>query len=98
MLVSFGITEVNQQTIAHVAGDVAVETLDDALATRVKALDDLAQIFRIEASRQGGGTDQVAKHYGEVAALALGFVHRGGLPGRCRRGTRRRRQSGNRLH
>jgi hypothetical protein len=60
----------------------------------VIAADDLAQIFRVEACRQGCRADQVAEHHRQLPPLRLGG---GGRPSRRR--LRRRRtlaESGNR--
>ena len=67
--------EVDENAVADVVADMAVEAPDDLGAGLLVAADHLVQIFRVHARGQRGGADHVAEHHGQLATL--GFAARG---------------------
>src|SRR6516162_694970 len=64
-----GITEVDQEPVAHIPGYKAAIRVDDGGNGSVVAGDQVAQIFRIKPRREWSGTDKVAKHHRELPTL-----------------------------
>jgi hypothetical protein len=73
VLVRPRIAEIDEHAVAHVFGDIAVEPCDRLGDAFLIPTDDVAQILRIEPSRQRCRADQVAKHDRELAALGAGI-------------------------
>jgi hypothetical protein len=72
------IAEINENAVAHVFGDKAVEMAHGIGGGAVIRGDDLAQILRIELRRQRGRADQIAEHYRQLAAFSIGsYGYRG---------------------
>jgi hypothetical protein len=69
VLVRLRIAEINQDAVAHVAGDKPAKTLDNLCDTAMIGADDPAQILGIEPRRQGHRPDQVAKNHRQLAPL-----------------------------
>src|SRR6516165_11653692 len=67
------IAEINQHAVAHKPGDEAVEPGDDFRDGAVISSDDLAQILGIEARRECGRANQVAKHHCKLPTFGLGL-------------------------
>jgi hypothetical protein len=65
------IAEVDQQPIAQILGDVAVEALDDLSTDALVGTDDLTEIFWVELRRERCRVDQVTKQHGELPAFGL---------------------------
>src|SRR5215813_10592337 len=63
------VAEIDQDAIAHVFRDKAVEPRDDLGDGAVIRANDLAQIFGIELRRERGRADEIAEHHRELAAL-----------------------------
>jgi hypothetical protein len=68
--------EIGQDAVAQELGNVPLEPADDLGAGSVIGAHDLAQVLRIQARRQLGRADQVAKQNGELAAFGLGRPRR----------------------
>ena len=64
--------EVDQEPITQVLGDVAPEALDDPSCGLLVGADDVAQLLRIQPSRQCRRAYQVAEHHRQLAAFAFG--------------------------
>jgi hypothetical protein len=64
--VGFRISEIDQNPVAHVFRDEAVEGADHFGGALMIGGDDLAQVFRIESRRQRRRADQIAEHHGEL--------------------------------
>ena len=65
-----GIAEVRQDAVADQPRDEAARLFDDPAARAVVGVDQVAQIFGIEAHRQCRRPDEVAEHDGDLAPLA----------------------------
>jgi hypothetical protein len=65
------VAEVDQDAVAHVFGDKAVELADRFGDSAMIRSDDLAQILRIEPRRKRGRVDEVAEHHRELPPLGL---------------------------
>ena len=65
------IAEINENAVAHVPGDEAIEPGDDFADRTVICADDLTQILGIEPSRELGRTDQIAEHHRQLPALSI---------------------------
>jgi len=63
------IAEINENAVAHVPGDEAIEPGDDFANGVVICADDLTQILGIEPSRELGRTDQIAEHHRQLPAF-----------------------------
>jgi hypothetical protein len=61
--------------------DIASIALDHGAGRFLIAAHDRLQVFRVEARRQLGGTDQIAEEDGELAPLAFGRGWRLGCRG-----------------
>ena len=70
VLMGLGIAEIGQHSVAHVLGDEAAGLGDEIGAAAVVCADDLAHILGVEARREGGRTDQIAEHDGELTAFS----------------------------
>jgi hypothetical protein len=66
-----GIAEVNEQPISQVLSDMPLIPVNDLGTRRLVGPHDLAQLFGIELSGEGGGAHQVTKHDGELATLGF---------------------------
>ena len=71
VLVSFGIAEVDQYSIAHVLGDKPGEARDRIGDAAVIGADNLSQILGIEALRQRRRADEIAEHHGQLPTLGV---------------------------
>jgi len=71
ILVRLRIAEINQDAVAHVAGDKPAKPLDDPCDAAMVGADDPAQILGIEPRGQRRRADQVAEHHGQVPALCI---------------------------
>lgn len=70
MLVHPGPAEIDQQTVPHQLGDVAIEPLDLGGDRAPVGAQDLAHLFGIEPDRQLGRADQIDEHDREMTAIA----------------------------
>src|SRR5204862_5463947 len=61
VLMRLRIAEINENAVAHVPGDEAIEPGDDFADGAVISADDLTQILGIEPSRELSRADQVAE-------------------------------------
>jgi hypothetical protein len=91
VFVGLRVAEVDEQPVAEVLGDVVVKAGDHLGAGGLVGAHHLAEFLRVEASGQGGRTDQVAEHHGKLATLSLRDQGRPALGGdrgsfRCRLG------------
>jgi hypothetical protein len=85
------VAEIDQDTIAHVLGDKAIEPGDNLGGGAVIRGDDFAQILELEPRRQRGRADEVAEHHGQLPAFGIGscrWRHRGGRRLATRHGNR----------
>ena len=73
ILVRLGIAEIDENAIAHVAGDDALIATDDLRDASVISTDHSAQVLRIEAGRKRRRAHQVANHHSEMTALGSVF-------------------------
>ena len=79
VLVGAGIAEVHHEAIAQGLGNMAFEPAQ-RLRTRILiGAENITEILGIEALRQRGRSDQIAKHHGELAALGLGHQASGAV-------------------
>src|SRR5262249_39780492 len=90
VLVGLGVTEVDQNAVAHVLRHEATEALYRVGDALLVGGDDLSQIFGVHASREGRGADEVGKHHRHLAALGVVFG-RGAWGTRCGRCVKGRR-------
>ena len=65
------VAEIDQDTVAHVLGDKAIESGDDSGDRAVIGGDDLAQILGVEPRGQRGRADQIAEHHRQLPAFGL---------------------------
>ena len=65
------VAEINQNTVAHVFRDKAVEARDDLGDGAVIGGDDLAQILGIEPRRERGRADEIAEHHRQLPAFGV---------------------------
>src|SRR5262249_5887167 len=65
------VAEVDQQAIAEILRDMALEAGDHLGTGRLIGPHDLAQVFRIELTRQARRVHQVTKQHRELAAFSL---------------------------
>ena len=66
VLMRLRVAEIDQDAVAHVLGDKAVELGDDLGDGAVIRGDDLAQILGIEPRRERGRADQIAEHHRQL--------------------------------
>jgi hypothetical protein len=66
------IAEINQDSVAHIAGDKPAKTLDDLCDAAMVSADDPAQILGIEPRGQRRRTDQIAEHHRQLSPLCFG--------------------------
>src|SRR5262245_37974208 len=59
------VAKVDQQTIAEILGDVALEALDDLSTGLLIGAYHLTVVFRIELTGKAGRVDQIAEQHGE---------------------------------
>ena len=74
--------EVDENAVADVVADMAVEPSDDLGAGSLVPSDQLVQVFGVHARGQRGGADHVAEHHGQLATFGLA-ARAGGRTG-CR--------------
>jgi hypothetical protein len=67
-----GVAEVDQEPIAEVLSNVAIEAGDHLPASALIGPHQLAQLLGIKAFSEGGRTHEVAKHHRQLATLGLG--------------------------
>src|SRR5712692_8208394 len=87
VLVSDRVAEVDEEAVAEILGDVAVEAIDHSGADFLIAANDLAQDLGVEPRREIRRANEVTKHDGELPALG-----RTGRPGALRQRRLRRQQ------
>jgi uncharacterized protein YunC (DUF1805 family) len=63
VLVCLRIPEIDQDAVAHVAGDKPAKSLDNLGDAAMVSADDSAQILGIEPRGQGRRADQIAEHH-----------------------------------
>jgi hypothetical protein len=79
VLARLGVAEVDEDAVARISGDVAVEALGGARARFLVTGEDLPEILGIERLGQRRGADDVAEHHRHVAAVGgTQTVRRGG--------------------
>src|SRR5215472_6055303 len=84
-LVCTRIAEIDEDAVAHVLGNEAVERGDSFADRAMIGSNDLAEILGIEPRRERGRADQIAEHHRQLSAFGFG-AHR-----------RRRQRGGRRL-
>src|SRR5262245_12471371 len=67
-----GIAEVNQQSVADVAGEIPLKAADRFRAGLLIGEHHLTQVFGVEPFRERGRAHQVTEHHGELASF--GYV------------------------
>ena len=72
VFMGLGIAKVDEQAIAEILGNVPVHALDHLSTGVLVGAHDLAEVFRVELTREAGGIHKVAEHDGELAALGIG--------------------------
>jgi hypothetical protein len=65
------VAEIDQDAVAHVVGDEAVEPGDDLGDGAMIGGEDLAQILGIEPRREPGRPYQIAEHHRELPSFGL---------------------------
>ena len=66
-----GITEIDQQAVAKVLGDVTVEAGDHLRARVVVGPDDLAPLFGVEPTSERRRPDEVAEEHGQLSPFTM---------------------------
>jgi hypothetical protein len=66
------VAEIDQDTVAHILGDKAVEPRNDLGDGAMIRADDLAQNLGIEARRELGRADQITEHHRELPPFGIG--------------------------
>jgi hypothetical protein len=84
ILVSLRIAEIDQHPVAKIFGHEPTETLHALGNALLIGRNDLAQVLRIQTRRQRCRTDEVGKHYCDLATLS-GVDYAGGSCGRAGR-------------
>ena len=88
VLVRLGVAEIDEESVAHVSGDIPAHPSDHRGATSLEPADHVAQVLGIERGRQNRRADEIAKKDGQLASLRLGLRQGGALGrragGRCR--------------
>jgi hypothetical protein len=74
-----GITEIDQNSVAHVLRDKPAEAGDGLGDAGLIGGNDLAQVFRVHAGRQCGRANKVREHDRDLAAFATVFDNDFGL-------------------
>ena len=69
VLVCLRVTEVDQDPVAHVLGYEASEAPHGLSDTLLIGRNELSQVFRVHAGREGRRADQVGEHHRDLAAL-----------------------------
>jgi hypothetical protein len=86
VLMRLRISEINQNAIAHVAGNKAAKSLDNLCDAAMVGADDPAQILGIEPCRQGRRADEIAEHHRHLPPLGgVGRLRTGRCGGRRER-------------
>src|SRR5262249_12957988 len=73
VLVRLGVAEIDEESVAHVSGDIPAHPSDHRGATSLKTADHVAQVLGIERSRQNRRPDEIAKKDGQLPFLRLGW-------------------------
>ena len=71
-----GIAKVDQQAIAQILGNMALEALDDLGTGLLIGAHHLAVVFRVELAGEAGGVHQIAEQHRELAAFGVGSMRR----------------------
>ena len=71
ILVSLRVTEVHENTVAHVAGDEALIALYGFASAVLKCCDDLTEILGIEPGRERRGAHEITEHDCELSSLGV---------------------------
>ena len=66
------IAEINQDAVAHVAGDKPAKALSNLCDAAMVGADDPPQILGIEPRRQRRRADQITEHHSELPAFGAG--------------------------
>ena len=72
MLVRQRVAEIGEDPVAHILGDIAPQPGNHLGHGGLISPEHLAQIFRIEARRQRGRANQIAKHDSQLPTLGTG--------------------------
>ena len=70
ILMRLGITEIDEESVAQILGDIAVKAFDDGSTSLLVGTYDFAILFRVELFRQSSGIDQITEHHRQLATLA----------------------------
>ncbi len=68
---SLRIAKIDQQSIADILGNIALEATDSLGANLLIGPDHVAQGFNVQLFGEGGRADQVAEHHGQLATLGF---------------------------
>ncbi len=71
VLMRLGPTEIDEDPVAQQLGDITPVVIDRASSQALIGAQNLAQILRIEALAERGGTHQVDEHHGQLPPLGL---------------------------
>jgi hypothetical protein len=72
VLVRLRTAEINQDSVAHIAGDKPAKTLDDLCDAAMVSADDPTQILGIKPRGQRRRADQIAEHHRQLSPLCSG--------------------------
>jgi hypothetical protein len=72
VFVRLRISEVNQDPVAHIAGDKPARDLDNLCYAAMVGTDDPAQILGIKPRGQRRRADQIAEHHRQLPAFGIG--------------------------
>ena len=73
VLMGLRIAQIHEHTIAHVFRNEAAEALHGLRDALLIGRNDLAEVFRVHARREGRRTDQVGEHHRDLAAFGAVF-------------------------
>jgi hypothetical protein len=71
VFMGIGISKVDQQPIAHVFGDIAIEPTNRLGTSVEKTSGHVLEVFRIHPARQGGRIHQITKHHRQLTTFGL---------------------------
>src|SRR5262249_37735663 len=77
VLMRLGVAEIDEESVAHVSGDIPAHPSDHRGATNLESADHVAQVLEIELDGQSRRADEIAKKDGQLESLGVGG-------GRCR--------------
>jgi hypothetical protein len=80
-----GIAEVDEQAVAEILGDMAVEALDDLGTCSLIGSHHLTPLFGVEPGGQRGRVYQITEDYSELAALGFTCISLSWWPSKRRR-------------